>query len=57
MQILYNLVKKFSNFYIDYQGRSQDFVIGGLNRSWGGASLKNFKILKIRLRHFYVMVK
>ena len=38
------------------QGRSQDFVIGGLNGS-GGGSLKNFKILNIGLRKFYVMFK
>ena len=30
----------------EYQGRSQDFVIVGAKRKFGGASLKNFKILK-----------
>ena len=39
------------------QGRSQDFVIGGAKRKFGGASLKNFKILNIGLRNFYVMFK
>ena len=40
------------------QGRSQDFVIGGLNESLGGgASLKNLKILNIGLRNLYVMFK
>ena len=39
------------------QGRSQDFVIGGAKRKFGGASLKNFKILNIGLINFYVMFK
>ena len=40
------------------QGRSQDFVIGRAKRKFGGgASLKNFKILNIGLRNFYVMFK
>ena len=52
-------------FYFDFhcsaesqQGRSQDFIMGGgLNGSLGGASLKNFKILNIKLRNFYAMFK
>ena len=39
------------------QGRSQDFVIGGAKRKFGGASLNNYKILNIKLRNFYVKVK
>ena len=38
------------------QGRSQDFVIGGAKRKFGRTSLKNFKILNIGLRNFYVNV-
>ena len=40
-----------------HQGRSQDFVIGGAKRKFGGASLKNFKILNIGLKIFFVMFK
>ena len=39
------------------QRRSKDFVIGGLNGSLEGESLKNFKILNIGLRKFYLMFK
>ena len=44
-------------FVLSKQGRSQDFVIGGAKRKFGGASLTNFKILNIGLRNFYVMFK
>ena len=40
-----------------HQGRSQDFVMGGAKRKFGWANLKNFKILNIGLRNFYVMFK
>ena len=36
-----------TNSHSGHQGRSQDFVIGGAKRKFGGgASLKNLKILK-----------
>ena len=39
---------------LSIQGRSQDLVIGGAKRKFGGASLKKFLILNIGLREIFM---